>query len=61
MVVSAASLRDDARMAWNTVQRLWFAAFEADDAARVHATHPSHADGSTLFPFRRPEIVARRR
>jgi trans-aconitate 2-methyltransferase len=35
-------------------------AFERDYAARVQAAYPPRADGTTLFPFRRLFIVARK-
>lgn len=35
--------------------------FLADYAARIRAAYPPHADGKTLFPFRRLFVVARRR
>jgi trans-aconitate 2-methyltransferase len=37
------------------------AAFERDYAARVAIAYPMRADGTTVFPFRRLFIVARRR
>lgn len=36
------------------------AAFEADYAERLRAAYPMRADGTTLFPFKRLFIVARR-
>ncbi|MBI4755998.1 MAG: methyltransferase domain-containing protein [Betaproteobacteria bacterium] len=36
----------------------WRSAFEADYRRRVAAAYPRHADGRTLFPFRRLFIVA---
>jgi trans-aconitate 2-methyltransferase len=36
------------------------ARFYADYSARIAAAYPRRADGTTLFPFRRLFIVARR-
>ena len=36
------------------------AAFEAAYRARVAAAYPPRADGTTIFPFRRLSMIARR-